>query len=35
MFPKAEDCEIDWESLCSQVVKRKEQLTAKKTSKKK
>jgi len=35
MFPKAEDCEIDWEALCSQVVKRKEQLTAKKTSKKK
>ena len=35
MFSKAEDCEIDWESLCSQVVKRKEQLTAKKTSKKK
>ena len=29
MFPKAEDCEIDWEALCSQVVKRKEQLTAK------
>lgn len=35
MFPKAEDCEIDWESLCSQVMKRKEQLTAKKASKKK
>jgi hemerythrin superfamily protein len=35
MFSKAEDCEIDWETLCSQVVKRKEQLTAKKTSKKK
>ena len=35
MFPKAEDCEIDWEALCSQVVKRKEQLTAKKASKKK
>jgi hemerythrin superfamily protein len=35
MFPKAEDCEIDWEALCSQVMKRKEQLTAKKTSKKK
>ena len=34
MFPRAEDCEIDWEALCSQVVKRKEQLTAKKTSKK-
>jgi len=29
MFPKAEDCEIDWEALCSQVVKRKEQLIAK------
>ncbi len=29
MFPKAEDCEIDWEALCSQVVKRKEQLMAK------
>jgi len=29
MFPKAEDCEIDWEALCSQVVKRKEQLLAK------
>jgi hemerythrin superfamily protein len=28
MFPKAEDCEIDWEALCSQVVKRKEQLMA-------
>ena len=35
VFSKAEDCEIDWETLCSQVVKRKEQLTAKKTSKKK
>ena len=35
MFPKAEDCEIDWDALCSQVVKRKEQLTAKKSSKKK
>jgi len=35
MFPKAEDCEIDWEALCSQVMKRKEQLTAKKASKKK
>ena len=35
MFPKAEDCEIDWEALCSQVVKRKEQLTAKKAPKKK
>ncbi len=29
MFPKAEDCEIDWDALCSQVVKRKEQLVAK------
>ncbi len=29
MFPKAEDCEIDWEALYSQVMKRKEQLTAK------
>jgi hemerythrin superfamily protein len=29
MFPKAEDCELDWEALCSQVVKRKEQLVAK------
>ena len=29
MFPKAEDCEIDWEALCSQVVKRKQQLSAK------
>ena len=29
MFPKAEECEIDWEALYSQVVKRKEQLTAK------
>lgn len=40
MFSKAEDCEIDWEALCSQVAKRKEQLMAKtsatsKTSKKK
>jgi hemerythrin superfamily protein len=35
MFPKAEDSEIDWEALCSQVMKRKEQLTAKKASKKK
>ena len=35
MFPKAEDCDIDWEALCSQVMKRKEQLTAKKASKKK
>ena len=23
MFPKAEDCEIDWDALCSQVVKRR------------
>ena len=29
MFPKAEECEIDWEALCSQVVKRKAQLMAK------
>ena len=29
MFSKAEDCEIDWEALCSRVVKRKEQLIAK------
>jgi hemerythrin superfamily protein len=29
MFPKAEDCEFDWAALCSQVVKRKEQLIAK------
>ena len=29
MFPKAEECEIDWDTLCSQVVKRKDQLTAK------
>ena len=29
MFPKAEDCDIDWEALSSQVVKRKEQLMAK------
>jgi len=28
MFPKAEDCDIDWEALCSQVVVRKEQLMA-------
>jgi hemerythrin superfamily protein len=35
MFPKAEDCEIDWEALYSQVMKRKEQLMAKKASKKK
>lgn len=35
MLPKAEDCEIDWEALCSHVMKRKEQLTAKKSSKKK
>lgn len=35
MLPKAEDCEIDWEALSSQVVKRKKQLTAKMASKKK
>ena len=37
MFPKAEDCEIDWDALCAQVLNRKEQLTAKsdKPSKKK
>lgn len=29
MFPKAEGCEIDWEALCSQVLKRKERLMAK------
>lgn len=29
MFPKAEDCELDWDALCTQVVKRKEQLAAK------
>jgi len=29
MFPKAEGCEIAWEALCSQVVKRKEQFLAK------
>ena len=29
MFPQAEKCEIDWEELYSQVVKRKEQLIAK------
>jgi hemerythrin superfamily protein len=29
MFPKAENCEIDWAALCSQVTKRKEQLLAK------
>ena len=29
MFPKAEECEMDWDALCSQVVKRKEQLTGK------
>jgi hemerythrin superfamily protein len=35
MFSKAQDCEIDWEGLSSQVMKRKEQLTAKKSPKKK
>lgn len=35
MLPKAEDSEIDWESLSSQVMKRKKQLTAKMASKKK
>jgi hypothetical protein len=35
MLPKAEDCDLDWEALCSQVMKRKEQLTVKKASKKK
>ncbi len=29
MFPKAENCEIDWAALCSQVTKRKEQVLAK------
>ena len=29
MFPKAEDCEIDWEALHQQVMKRKDQLMAK------
>ncbi len=29
MFPKAEDCEIDWEALHSQVMQRKAQLIAK------
>lgn len=29
MLPKAEDCEIDWETLSSEVLKRKKQLTAK------
>jgi hypothetical protein len=29
MFLKAEDCEIAWDALCSQVLKRKEQLIAK------
>jgi hemerythrin superfamily protein len=29
MFPKAEDCDINWEELSSQVAKRKEQLMAK------
>lgn len=29
MFPKAEDCDIDWEALSAQVMKRKEQLMAK------
>ncbi len=28
MFPKAEDCDIDWEELTDQVMKRKEQLLA-------
>ena len=28
MFPKAENCEIDWEALSAQVTKRKEQLLA-------
>lgn len=37
MFPKAEDCEIDWDDLYAQVLSRKEQLMAKtnKPSKKK
>lgn len=34
MFPKAEDCELDWDTLSSQVVKRKEQLTATASKKK-
>ena len=29
MFPKAEDCDIDWEALHQQVMKRKDQLMAK------
>lgn len=29
MLPKAEDCEIDWDALSSQVTKRKDQLMAK------
>jgi len=29
MFPKAEDCDIDWETLSSQVEKKKEQLMTK------
>ncbi|MEP6958408.1 MAG: hemerythrin domain-containing protein [Nitrospirota bacterium] len=29
MFPKAEDCDIEWEELSSQVTRRKEQLIAK------
>jgi hemerythrin superfamily protein len=29
MFPKAEDCELDWEELEQEVMKRKEQLLAK------
>lgn len=29
MFPKAEDCDIDWEALHAQVEKKKEQLMAK------
>lgn len=29
MFPKAEDCELDWDALCTQVVKRKERLAVK------
>ena len=32
MFPKAEDCDIAWEALCSQMEKRKEQLMAKAAS---
>ena len=37
MFPKAEDCEIDWDDLYARVLNRKEQLMAKtdKPSKKK